>query len=215
MTEERSDSAAALMPSGRLEAFSDGVFAIAITLLVLDLAVPPRDQVRTGGLGSALAHQWPSYFAYLVSFLVIGIIWVNHHTFMNKLARVDRAMLFLNLLLLLFVVFLPYPTGIVADYLKVGGWDAKVAVALYGAVMLGMSLAFSAMYRWAGRHDELLDESVDVGQHRAAFRQFAVGVPIYAGLVAVSFLSAGVALAGHFALAVFYVFDQTVARAGA
>jgi len=99
MTEQRSDSAAALMPSGRLEAFSDGVFAIAITLLVLDLAVPPRDQVRTGGLGSALAHQWPSYFAYLVSFLVIGIIWVNHHTMFSKVKLVDRPVLFANLAL--------------------------------------------------------------------------------------------------------------------
>ena len=201
------------MERGRVEAFSDGVFAVAITFLVLSIKVPSTSE--PGSMVHQLLKQWPAFAAWLISFMVIGIIWVNHHTFMNKLARVDRAMLFLNLLLLLFVVFLPYPTGIVADYLKVGGWDAKVAVALYGAVMLGMSLAFSAMYRWAGRHDELLDESVDVGQHRAAFRQFAVGVPIYAGLVAVSFLSAGVALAGHFALAVFYVFDQTVARAGA
>ena len=201
------------MERGRVEAFSDGVFAVAITFLVLAIKVP-----STSGPGS-LVHQllklWPAFAAWLISFMVIGIIWVNHHTFMNKLARVDRTMLFLNLLLLLFVVFLPYPTGIVADYLKVGGWDAKVAVALYSTVMLGMSLAFTGMYRWAGRHDELLDESVDVEQHRAAFRQFAVGVPIYAGLIGVSFLSAGVALAGHFALAVFYVFDQTVARAGA
>jgi uncharacterized membrane protein len=201
------------MERGRVEAFSDGVFAVAITFLVLTLKVPSTS--GPGSLVHQLLKQWPGFAAWLISFMVIGIIWVNHHTFMNKLARVDRTMLFLNLLLLLFVVFLPYPTGIVADYLRVGGWDAKVAVALYSAVMLGMSLAFSAMYRWAGRHDELLDESVDVDQHRAAFRQFAVGMPIYAGLIGMSFLSAEVALAGHFALAVFYVFDQTVARAGA
>ena len=201
------------MEKGRVEAFSDGVFAVAITLLVLTIYVPKPDPRHS--LVHQLLQHWPDFAAWLISFMVVGIIWVNHHGFFDKLRRVDRVMLFLNLLLLLFVVFIPYPTEIVSNYLKVGGWDAKVAVALYSAVMLGMSLAFSAMYRWAGRHDELLDESVDVDQHRAAFRQFAVGVPIYAGLVAVSFLSAGVALAGHFALAVFYVFDQTVARAGA
>ena len=114
------------MERGRVEAFSDGVFAVAITFLVLSIKVP-----STSGPGS-LVHQllklWPAFAAWLISFMVIGIIWVNHHTFMNKLARVDRAMLFLNLLLL-FVVFIPDPTEIVTNYLTVGGWDAKVAVA--------------------------------------------------------------------------------------
>jgi uncharacterized membrane protein len=194
---------------GRVEAFSDGVFAVAITLLVLNLHVPTP---RGGSIVHQLLAQWPEFAAYLISFMVIGIIWVNHHTLLNKLRSVDRVLLFLNLLLLLFVVFIPYPTAIVADYLKVGGWDAEVAVALYSAVMLGMSVAFSEMYLWAGKHDELLDEGVDPAEHRARFRQFAAGLPIYLVLIGVSFLSPDLALAGHFAVAVFYVFDQTVAR---
>ncbi|HZC70161.1 MAG TPA: TMEM175 family protein [Jatrophihabitans sp.] len=101
MTEQRNDYPPGLISGGRLETFSDGVFAIAITLLVLDLAVPPRNQLRAGGLGSALADQWPSYFAYLVSFLVIGIIWVNHHTMFSKVNLVDRPVLFANLAVLL------------------------------------------------------------------------------------------------------------------
>jgi len=186
------------------------VFAVAITLLVLDLKVP----VPVHGAGS-VAHQlgdeWPAYAAYLVSFMVIGIIWVNHHTLMAKLARVDRSMLFLNLLLLLVVVLIPFPTSVVAQYLRHGGWDAKVAVAFYSAVMEAMSLAFTAIYLWAGSHHELLDESVDVAAHRSAFRQFGFGVAAYLGLIAVSFLNAEVALAGHFVLAVYYVFDRTSA----
>ena len=201
------------MERGRVEAFSDGVFAVAITLLVLTIYVPKPDPKHS--LVHQLLQHWPDFAAWLISFMVVGIIWVNHHGFFDKLRRVDRVMLFLNLLLLLFVVFIPYPTEIVSNYLKVGGWDAKVAVALYSAVMFGMSIAFSEMYLWAGRHDELLDEAVDAAEHRARFWQFAAGLPIYLVLIGVSFLSPGLAIAGHFAVAVFYVFDQTVARRGA
>jgi uncharacterized membrane protein len=191
----------------RIEAFSDGVFAVAITLLVLDLKVP------TPGHGSAanqLGDQWPQYVAYLVSFLVVGIIWVNHHTLMGKLVRVDRGLLFLNLLMLMFVVLIPFPTSVVAAYLRHGGsWDAKVAVAFYSLVMEGMGLSFSAIYLWAGRHQDLLHESVDIGQHQSAFRQFGVGSVAYLALAALSFVNAAVAIAGHFLLAGFYVFDRT------
>ena len=145
MTEQRSEHATALMPSKRLEAFSDGVFAIAITLLVLDLAVPARNEVRPGGLGSALAHQWPSYFAYLVSFLVIGIIWVNHHTMFSKVNLVDRPVLFANLALLLVVSALPFPTRLLAEYLTAGS-DAHTAAAIYSATMLAMGLAYSVLW---------------------------------------------------------------------
>ena len=135
------------MGKGRLEAFSDGVFAVAITLLVLDLHLSGR-----GGLTHQLWSEWPQYAAYVVSFMVIGIIWVNHDGLMEKLVRVDRWVLFLNLLLLLFVVLIPFPTSVVAQYLRHGSWDAKVAVAFYNVVMEAMGLAFSGIYAWAGRH---------------------------------------------------------------
>ena len=194
------------MGTTRVEAFSDGVFAVAITLLVLDLKVPLHGQ---GTVADQLGNQWPGYAAYFVSFLVIGIIWVNHHTLMSKLARVDRSLLFLNLLLLLTVVFIPYPTAVVAQYLRHGGWDAQVAVAFYSAVMEAMSLAFSAIYLWAGSHHDLLVPSVAVERHRSAFRQFGFGTVAYLLLIGFSFVSAELALAGHFVLAVFYVFDWT------
>ena len=129
MTEQRTDDAPALTSSRRLEGFSDGVFAIAITLLVLDIAVPARDQIGAGGLSSALAKEWPSYFAYLVSFLVIGIIWVNHHTMFSKVKLVDRPVLFANLALLLVVSALPFPTRLLAEYLTAGS-DAHTAAAI-------------------------------------------------------------------------------------
>jgi uncharacterized membrane protein len=193
----------------RIEAFSDGVFAVAITLLVLDLKVPTPGAGH-GSVANQLGDQWPQYVAYLVSFLVVGIIWVNHHTLMGKLVRVDRGLLFLNLLMLMFVVLIPFPTSVVAAYLRHGGsWDAKVAVAFYSLVMEGMGLSFSAIYLWAGRHQDLLHESVDIGQHQSAFRQFGVGSVAYLALAALSFVNAAVAIAGHFLLAGFYVFDRT------
>src|SRR3954470_17218264 len=98
------------MDRGRLEAFSDGVFAIAITLLVLDLTVPSTAEAHEIGLGAALAAEWPTYFAYLVSFLVIGVIWINHHTMFTLVSRVDRRVLFVNLSLLLTISVIPFPT---------------------------------------------------------------------------------------------------------
>lgn len=97
----------------RLEAFSDGVFAVAITLLVLDLRVP-RD-AQPGGLGHALNDLWPNYASYVVSFFIIGIIWVNHHAMLGFIRRVDRTLLFLNLLLLLFIALIPFPTALLAE----------------------------------------------------------------------------------------------------
>ena len=195
------------MAKGRLEAFSDGVFAVAITLLVLDLHLNGK-----GTLANQLWSEWPQYAAYVVSFMIIGIIWVNHHGLMDKLRRVDRWVLFLNLLLLLFVVLIPFPTSVVAQYLRHGTWNAKVAVAFYNGVMEAMGLAFSGIYAWAGRHEELLHESVDAAQHRSSLRQFGIGAIAYLVLVLVAFLNPAVALVGDFLLGVFYVFDWTVGR---
>jgi len=200
------------MTKGRVEAFSDGVFAVAITLLVLDLRIP-----SPGGRSVAhqLAGQWPEYVAYGVSFLVIGIIWVNHHVLIGKLARVDRPVLFLNLLLLFFVVLIPFPTAVVAQHLRGTSWDAKVSVAFYNMVMEAMALAFSAIYAWAGRHHDPLDPSVDPARHASALRQFGLGTVAYLALVAVAFVSPVLAFAGDFVLAGFYGFDRTAASDGA
>jgi uncharacterized membrane protein len=195
--------------SRRLEALSDGVFAIAITLLVLDLAVPPREVAREGGLAAALAHQWPSYAAYLTSFMIIGIIWVNHHTMFDKVRQVDRPVLFLNLLLLLTVSVIPFPTRLLAEYLTAGD-DAHVAAAVYSATMLAMGLSYSALWLAITRDVGLLHEHLDPAANRAALRRFGVGSILYLGTVGLSFVSAIATLAVHAALAVYYCFDQLV-----
>ena len=196
--------------TARLETFSDGVLAIAITLLVLDLKVPAREALH-GSLAQALADQWPSYVAYLVSFLVIGIIWVNHHAMFTLIARVDRSLLFLNLLLLLVVAATPFPTALLAEYLSAGR-DSHVAAAVYSATMLGMSIAFTLLWDNVTRTGHLLHKHVDRLAARAAMRRFGVGLVIYVGTIGLSFVNAVVTLGAHLVIALYYCFDQLSTR---
>jgi uncharacterized membrane protein len=190
------------MDKSRVEAFSDGVFAIAITLLVLELKVPDVKE----GLDGALWHNWPSYAAYVVSFAVIGIMWVNHHAMFHRVRVVDRPLLFLNLLLLMFVALVPFPTALVARYL--GHPGAHVAMAVYSGNMFLTAIAWQLLWRWIVHDDRLLHEQVDPEIARGTRRRFALGVFVYAGTVGMSFINAKVTLTLHALIAVYYVFDQ-------
>ena len=190
----------------RIQAFSDGVFAIAITLLVLDLHVPPREE------GTSLLHElgreWPSYAAYVVSFLVIGIIWVNHHQMLDTVRVVDRPALFANLALLGVVSAIPFPTRLLAEYLT-AGWDGSVAAAVYGATMLAMSIAFTVLWLVITREQAaLLAEHVDPAVARRGVLRFSVGFVVYLVSIAVAFASAPAALILHGVIALYYCFDQ-------
>jgi uncharacterized membrane protein len=196
--------------TGRVEAFSDGVLAIAITLLVLDLRVPVRDEL-TGSLAHALAQEWPSYAAYVTSFLVIGIIWLNHHTVFQFIGLVDRVLLFLNLILLMFVAAIPFTTSLLAEYLTAGR-DARTAAVVYSAVMFAMAVAFALLFGWAAIRPGLLREGVDPAAARAAIPRFSGGTLIYLVTVVVALFSAPVCLAVHFLLAVYYAFQQLSLR---
>jgi TMEM175 potassium channel family protein len=194
------------MEKGRLEAFSDGVFAIAITLLVLELRVPAFVDAKRIGLAGALRHEWSSYAAYVVSFAIIGIMWVNHHAVLSNVARVDRALLFVNLLLLLFVAVLPFPTALLARYLNAEG--SHVAAAIYSGNMLGCAIGFQALWRWIVHDQRLLHAHIDHRQAKAAQGRFAIGLLVYAGTIGLSFWNAKATLAVHALIAVYYVFDQ-------
>jgi uncharacterized membrane protein len=188
------------MLTSRLEAFSDGVIAVAITLLVFDLKVPV---VTPRGLGHPLAHRWPSYLAYGISFVSIGIMWVNHHTLFDKVTTVDRTLLFANLGLLLGIATLPFSTSVAAAWLRTGS-NARIGVVLYCATLLVVSSVFTLLWIYLGRHPDLLDE-----HHRAALevsvRRSAVGPVAYAIATALAFVTPVPAFAVCGLIALYFV----------
>ncbi len=155
------------------------------------------------GLGHELLRQWPHYATYVVSFVTIGIIWVNHHAQFERIEHVDRPMMFINLFLLMTVVAIPFPTSLLATYLH-GGEDATVAAALYAATLLTMGLAFFCTYVWAIRRG-LFHERVDAASRRYLLVRNAVGVSIYLAAIAAAFVSATASLALCGFVAVYYV----------
>jgi uncharacterized membrane protein len=186
--------------TARLEAFSDGVFAIAATVLVLEISVGPHEGA---GLGSALLHLWPSYLAYITSFVTIGIIWMNHHHCVETMARVDRTLLFLNILLLLTVAFLPFPTRLVAEYLQKDGEQA--AVYAYDATFVVMAVVYNVWWRYASSGRRLIAENVPDSRVRAISRAFNPGAPAYALIFVVAIFSPLASVALTLALAAFYL----------
>jgi uncharacterized membrane protein len=188
--------------TSRTEAFSDGVFAIAATLLVLELKVP---HVEPGGLSRALLERWPSYATYVVSFLTIGIIWVNHHAVLERIRVVNRPLLFMNLLFLMAVAAIPFPTALLADYLR-EGHDERLAAAVYGGTMAVMGVTFGATWAYAVISD-VLHENVDPDRARRSLWIFALGNPLYLLAIGASLLSARLGLAIYALLALFYMFD--------
>ncbi|MBV9415898.1 MAG: DUF1211 domain-containing protein [Solirubrobacterales bacterium] len=198
------------MTTGRLEAFSDGVIAVAITLLVLNISVPvvnphaPPGACRT--LGCALARQWPVYAAFVTSFLTIGIIWINHHVMIRRLREPDHMILFLNLLLLMSIAVLPFATDLMAKYLQRSSGQ-HLAAAIYSGAFLVMAVFFSLL----NRHLLLvkphrLREELPLEIRRRILVRSVSGVFPYAIATALALVSSYVTLAICLALAVFYAF---------
>jgi uncharacterized membrane protein len=195
--------------TARLEAFSDGVFAIAVTLLILEIHVPARQHAET--LGHELLRIWPSYLGYLTSFLTIGVMWINHHHVFELIARVDRTMLLLNTLLLMLIAFVPFPTAVLAEFIETGG--ARSAAVLYGATLTLTAMTYFAWWRYAsaGRRligDEVPDEVVD-----DITRAYIPGTLLYAGAALLAFLQPWVSAAAYLAIAVFYALPLAQWRA--
>jgi uncharacterized membrane protein len=183
----------------RLEAFSDGVFAIAITLLILEVRVPTDRP-----LGEGLLDIWPSYFAYVTSFLTIGVIWFNHESILRLVARADRVLLTLNTLLLMVVAFIPFPTRLVADYLRRGGADERNAALAFGCTYILLAIVFNFWWRWVSRGRRLIRADVPQRELDAIDRTFNPGIPTYTAVTALAFASPLATVALCLALAVFY-----------
>jgi uncharacterized membrane protein len=192
------------MTTNRLEAFSDGVFAVAITLLIFNVQVP---HVADAEVGGALLALWPAYASYVVSFLTIGIIWVNHHGLFGRVQRIDRTLLFLNLTLLMTVAFLPFPTALLGDYI-LGRQASRIAAVMYGITMILLSLTFIATWAYVSFGHGFLAAPVNPRSARARLPWFGLGLLGYTLAIAIAFVSAPLSLAICGIMAVYYLFDH-------
>jgi uncharacterized membrane protein len=188
--------------TGRVEAFSDGVFAIAITLLILTIEPPSRGQA----LGHELLRLWPSYLAYAVSFLTVGIMWVNHHAIFRHFARVDRPLLLLNILLLLLIAFVPFPTRVAAEFIRSGD-NRRDAALLYGITMTITAICFFAVWMYGSRR--LLLPGTDMREVSGITRSYLPGTPMYGGATLIAFASGTASLALFAAIALFYAISAS------
>jgi TMEM175 potassium channel family protein len=193
------------MRISRLEAFADGVFAIAATLLILNVEVP---DLGGESLAHALLRLWPAYVGYAVSFVTIGIIWVNHHVVLDQLRSADRVFLFLNVFFLLCIAFIPFPTRLLATYVQTG--DGRAAAAVYGITLTTTAIFFNLMWRYAiGAGGRLLSPDADRRTVDGITRSYRPGVPMYAGATVVGIFQAELGAFLFAAIALFYVLSSS------
>ena len=198
----------------RLEAFADAVFAIAITLLVIEIHLPPHDEVlRMGGVGPALVQLWPSYVGYAISFIVIGIMWANHYNLMRLVARVDHGFITLTLLLLLWVAFLPFPTAVMAEHLAdPDAHERAIAVAFYCGCFTVTAFVYFLMWWHAARNRRLIAGHVPDEAVRAITRAYAPGSFLYLTATLIAFVHVGLSLLIVVGLAALYMFPSVGAH---
>ena len=191
------------MPKNRLEAFADGIFAFAATLLILNLAV-----IETKPLGGELLRIWPSYVAYALSFTTIGIIWMNHHLVLHQIARVDRTFLILNIFFLMVIAFIPFPTRLLALYIDSSG--AQAAALAYGVTLTLTAIFFNALWRYAAWGRRLIRPDADQRVVTGISRSYVPGPIIYFVATVVAVVNPWVSAALYALIALFYVLESSV-----
>lgn len=187
--------------TGRLEAFSDGVFAVAITLLVLNIKIPEANQADKD-VWNTFFSQWPTLIAYITSFATVGIMWLNHHRLFQHIQRTDTPLLLFNLLLLLIVVFVPVPTSLLAEYLPHPQQNA--AALIYSGTNLVMALCFNLLWQYASYRGRLLGKNVDMHSALAISRQYMFGPFLYLIALGLAWLYAPACIVFSFILALFF-----------
>lgn len=189
--------------TGRIEAFSDGVFAIAITLLILEIKVPPSEKYGNGGLLKALLDQAPIYVAYVASFFFILVMWLNHHRLFRVIKRSSDALLLLNGLLLFGISFVPFPTALMADYLLKP--EQNIAAMVYAGWFFLIAIFFNLLWMYASRDNRTFTEKTDQRLARHISWQYAFGPVSYLVAAIIAYFSPLLSIAITIALAVFYL----------
>ncbi len=192
----------------RVEAFSDGVFAIAITLLVLELHVPKPGDLGVESLAAALLHDWQSYVAFVMSFFSILIMWFNHHKLFSHIKRSDNGLMYLNGLLLFTVTAVPWPTALLAEFW--GHSQEKSAAVVYCGLMVLLAIAFNALWRYVTYKGRLLGEDADLDEVRKITLQYSFGPVGYGAAFGIAFWDADSAVFLCIALAIFFAFTGCV-----
>ena len=201
--------------TGRVEAFSDGVFAVAITLLVLNIKIPgidlpPSNLPNDTQLWLALLKELPMFAAYATSFATIGVMWLNHHRLYLHIKRTDTVLLLLNLLLLLIIVFIPVPTALVAEYLV--RLDLHAAALLYSGTMIILAICFNLLWRYASYHNRLLAKNADERAVNAITKQYWLGPVVYLLAFILALFSTPASLTLNFLLALFFAIPPRLPR---
>lgn len=189
----------------RIEAFSDAVFAIAITLLIIEIGVPHVG--RFGSLFEKLVHLWPSYLGYVVSFLVIGTVWANHHNRFRLISRADNILLFINILFLMCVAFIPFPTALLSEYVSDEA-HRTTAVAVYSGTLAVTGVFIGLIWFYAATNYRLIDRSVDPSLLRAMTRRYLFGMLSFIFTFALAFVSPAASLALIVALVLIFVLPE-------
>ncbi len=201
--------------TGRLEAFSDGVFAVAITLLVLTIKIPGID-VPSGHLPNdaqlwpMVLNEWPMLAAYTTSFATIGVMWINHHRLYTHIKRTNTILMLHNLLLLLMIVFVPVPTALVSEYLRRP--DQHAAALLYSGTYVILAVCFNLIWRYASYHNRLLAKNADIRAVRAISRQYWFGPVVYLLAFILALFSTPASLTLCFILALFFAIPPRLPR---
>src|SRR5579859_5697119 len=194
--------------TGRIEAFSDGVFAVAITLLVLDIQLP-HQIYSDAQLLEYLAGQWPDLLAFVTSFLTIGVMWLNHHRLFTHIGRANTTLILINLLLLLLIVFVPYPTALVAQYLAHPSPDHHVAALLLSGVYVLLAMLFNLLWRYGSSMERLIDESSDRAAREHITRQYRFGPVFYVVAFVLAWFNAEASVLLNLLFAIFFALPSS------
>jgi uncharacterized membrane protein len=206
MSTQRSQQADDVLGTSRVEAFSDGVFAVAITLLVLNIQIPQvPEAVASGEFLHKLVDVWPKLLIYILSFVIVGIYWVGHHNTFHYIKRSDRTLLWLNILLLMCIVFIPFPTGLVGQYPQ-----QQTSVVIYGGTLVITGLALQLLWWYATSRYRLVDREIDPQLVRRATRRNLTAPLIYVCAIGISFLSVQASLIFFILVPVYYIFPSRI-----